>query len=78
VFLEFIDATAAVAIAILLLASLRRFSEAMAFAYAAARIAEAVLLMVSALGALLLIPLGEQFAQAPASILRKSRLWRCW
>ena len=67
VFLELIDATAAVAIGVLLLPTLRRFSDAMGFAYAASRITESVLIMVSALSALLLIPLSEQYAQAAGS-----------
>jgi hypothetical protein len=67
VLLEFVDAAAAVAIGILLLSTLRAFSEELAFAYAASRIAEAVLIMVSALGALLLIPLSDRYAQAVAS-----------
>jgi hypothetical protein len=67
VLLEFVDAAAAVGIAILLLATLRAFSEAMAFAYAASRIAESVLIVVSALAALLLIPLRDRYAQAAGS-----------
>src|SRR6266581_3352603 len=57
VFLEFIDAAAAVAIAVLLLPILRQFSEAIGFAYAASRIVDSVLIVVSALGGLLLVPL---------------------
>ncbi len=67
VLLEFVDAAAAVGIAILLLATLRAFGEATVLAYAASRIAESVLIMVSALAALLLIPLSDMYAQAVGS-----------
>ena len=67
VLLEFVDAAAAVGIAILLLATLRAFSEVSVLAYAVSRIAESVLIMVSTLAALLLIPLSERYAQADGS-----------
>ena len=67
VFLEFIDAAAVVAIGVLLLPILRQFSEPMAFGYAASRVIESVLIMVSGLGALLLVPLSEQYPQVAGS-----------
>ena len=67
VLLEFVDAAAAVGIAILLLATLRAFGEVSVLAYAVSRIAESVLIMVSTLAALLLIPLSERYAQADGS-----------
>src|SRR5919202_1451053 len=67
VLLEFVDAAAAVGIAILLLATLRAFSDVTALAYAVARIAESVLILISALAALLLVPLSDRYAQAVGS-----------
>jgi hypothetical protein len=57
VLLEFIDATAVVGIGVLLFLILRKYSEGMARGYAGSRIIEAVLLLVSALSALLLLTL---------------------
>ena len=67
VLLEFVDAAAAVGIAILLLATLRAFSDVTVLAYAASRVVESVLIMVSALAALLLLPLSDRYALAVGS-----------
>ena len=65
--LEFVHAAASVGIAILLLATLRAFSEVTVLAYAASRVVESVLIMVSALAALLLLPLSKRYAQVVGS-----------
>ena len=67
VLLEFINAAAVVGIAALLFPILRKYSEAMAFGYAASRTIEAVLLVVSVLSALLLLPIWHEQVQAAAS-----------
>lgn len=64
VLLECVDAAAVVAIGVLLLPIIRGYSEGMAIGYAGTRIVECLLLLVSAVGALLLVPLGNEYAQA--------------
>jgi hypothetical protein len=67
VLLEFIDAAAAVGIGILLFPILRKYREGMALGYAGSRIIESVLILVSALSALLLLPLSQEYLRAGAA-----------
>jgi hypothetical protein len=57
--LEFVNAAAVVGIGVLLFPILRRYREGMALGYAATRIIESALLLVSALFVLVLLPLNE-------------------
>lgn len=59
VFLQFVNVTAVIGIGVLMFPILRRFREAIALGYAATKIMEAALLLVSALFALLILPIGQ-------------------
>ncbi len=82
VLLECVDAVAVVAIGILLLPIIRAYSEGIAIGYASARIVECILLLVSEVGALLLVSLGHEYAQASgteaAHLQTLSRLVFAW
>lgn len=68
VLLEFINAAAVVGIGALLFPILRKYREGMALVYAGARLVESALLLVSALGPLLLVPLSREYGQAMADV----------
>ena len=67
VLLEFVDAAAVVGIGVFLFPILRRHREAVALGYAGTRIIESALLLVSALFALLLVPVGQEYMRADAA-----------
>lgn len=59
VFLQFVNITAVVGIGVLMFSILKRFNEGIALGYTATKIMEAALLLVSALFALLILPIGH-------------------
>lgn len=59
VFLQFVNVTAVIGIGALMFPILKRFREGMALGYTATKIMEASLLLVSALFALLVLPIGQ-------------------
>lgn len=67
ILLELVNAAAVVGIGVLLFPALRRHGEGMALGYAGARLIEAVLLVVGALGVLLLPALGRGLLGADAA-----------
>jgi hypothetical protein len=67
VLLEFVDAAAAVGIGVLLFPILRQHREALALGYAGTRIIESALILVSAVFALLLLPVGQEITRADAA-----------
>jgi hypothetical protein len=67
VLLEFADAAAVVGIGVVLFPILRRHREALALGYAGTRIIESALLLVSALFALLLVPVGQEYMREDAA-----------
>ncbi len=67
VLLEFVNAVAVVGIGVLLFPLLKQHHEGFALGYAGTRVIEAVLLLVSAVGPLLLIALSRDYADADAA-----------
>lgn len=59
VFLQFVNVSAVVGIGVLMFPILKQFREGIALGYAATKIMEAALLLVSALFALLILPIGQ-------------------
>lgn len=59
VFLQFVNVTAVIGIGVLMFPILKRFRESIALGYTATKIMEAALLLVSALFALLILPIGQ-------------------
>lgn len=64
VFLEFVNCAAVIGVGVLLYTVLRRYREGMALGYAATKIIESALLFVSALFALLILSIGQEYARA--------------
>src|ERR687884_835907 len=64
VLLEFINSAAVVGIGVLLFPILRRYREGMALGYAGTRIIESVLLLVSAVFALLVLSVSQEYLRA--------------
>lgn len=64
VFLQFVNVSAVIGIGALMFPILKRFREGMALGYTATKILEAALLLVSALFALLVLPIGQMAADS--------------
>lgn len=68
VFLQFVNVTAVIGIGALMFPILKRFREGMALGYTATKIMEAALLLVSALFALLVLPIGQTTASGSQAL----------